>query len=552
MISKEFYKIHTFVVLVLCAKAYVNGANITIPLNKGITWVNKELYSDFININRSSTIQVNFLDINKNVSFIIFQVHSHMYNVTVYNNSCVRGSCVSGTNIGLYSSVKTNQDTFFIFNQNENVDLKLFVSVLGYKDTDPIPGGCNMEFPIPISPFMNTILKKDYIYVDAPPARYYRDPDCISGSNVNTEFYMMYLPTGDYDADTYFGAIKKMMTFDNIRENGDRIPKSIWSMRRMLSLYPGTGVIFVVVASNNDSNDEYSVYVPTHSYGCQLTEGDMCEVIDNNLSRLVCASLLFVGLFVCYFGHRFFKTEMFLIGMLSGVVITFIVISLLVELDSFDLLAASIISGIFFGASWLTFWWFYGIPVIAVSLPALNMGFLMSAIIYNKFPGDLLILQDDFNFWTLFVLIMLLASMILVSVAFVSNILCCAVLGSYAIVYPIDFYLGSNIKYLIINTIRRATVPKFNRAVLMPPFGWRDALVIVLWTGLAISGFLFQHYHNRGRPPFPPPPRSVRPGRPEPMGYYGAVPATSRNVIPTIRVSGPVVLRTDERTPLMA
>lgn len=90
----------------------------------------------------------------------------------------------------------------------------------------------------------------------------------------------------------------------------------------------------------------------------------------------------------------------------------------------------------------------------------------------------MLILQDDFNFWTLFVLIMLLASMILVSVAFVSNILCCAVLGSYAIVYPIDFYLGSNIKYLIINTIRRATVPKFNRAVLMPPFGWRGKLNI--------------------------------------------------------------------------
>lgn len=66
-----------------------------------------------------------------------------------------------------------------------------------------------------------------------------------------------------------------------------------------------------------------------------------------------------------------------------------------------------------------------------------------------------------------------MTSIMLVSMTFLSNILCCAILGAYATIYPMDYYLGSNLKYIIINTIRRATVPQFNKAVLSPPFEWR-------------------------------------------------------------------------------
>lgn len=55
--------------------------------------------------------------------------------------------------------------------------------------------------------------------------------------------------------------------------------------------------------------------------------------LDDVFSQLLCASLLFFGIFVCYFGHRFFKTEMFLIGLVSGVIITYILISLIAELE---------------------------------------------------------------------------------------------------------------------------------------------------------------------------------------------------------------------------
>lgn len=50
---------------------------------------------------------------------------------------------------------------------------------------------------------------------------------------------------------------------------------------------------------------------------------------DDYLSQLMCASLLFIGIFICYFGHRFFKFHTFLIGFLSGLVVTYILVCLI-------------------------------------------------------------------------------------------------------------------------------------------------------------------------------------------------------------------------------
>ena len=50
------------------------------------------------------------------------------------------------------------------------------------------------------------------------------------------------------------------------------------------------------------------------------------------------------------------------------------------------------------------------------------------------------------------------------------NLISCGVLGSYAVIVPIDHYVGGSLKYIVVNVIRRATVRNFGRAVLDPPF----------------------------------------------------------------------------------
>ncbi|XP_046970660.1 transmembrane 7 superfamily member 3-like [Vanessa cardui] len=539
--------LHVLLLFMLARTISCQNISIILPLNKTISWGNREIYGGFANLNASSTLQVDFTNVNKNISYIIFQVHSHLHNVTLYNNTYIKGSYISGTNVGLYSSVKPKLDTFFVYNPNVNINLKLYLSVHGYGKSDPIPGGCNMEFPIPISPFIQTSYNKDYILVDAAAARDPSDLICNTLDKVVVFFYKMYLPERNYDADTYFDGIKNMMTMDAIDNYGEFIPENGDHMRRMLSAYPGTGAVYVAVAISTVNVSSYSVYVPTYSYACSPLVDGGCELLDDFLSQILCASLLFVGLFICFFGHRFFKTEMFLVGLISGVIITYIFISLTADLDRPALLGASVLSGICFGAIWLLFWWFYGIPLIAVLLSTLNVGFLFSAIIYYGLPGGLLALEVDLNFWTLFVLVMLMTSLMLVSMTFLSNILCCSILGAYATIFPIDYYLGSNLKYIIINTVRRAVVPQFNKAILSPPFEWRDAIISLLWVALATSGFLFQHFQNRGRPPFPPPPRNVRP---VPSHFYYGTAESRRRRYDTATTVIPTAIHT-ERTPLL-
>lgn len=44
--------------------------------------------------------------------------------------------------------------------------------------------------------------------------------------------------------------------------------------------------------------------------------------------KILCSLLLFMGMFTCYLGHRFFKTQMFLFGFVFGGFVSFISASL--------------------------------------------------------------------------------------------------------------------------------------------------------------------------------------------------------------------------------
>uniref|UniRef100_A0A2A4J1W6 TM7S3/TM198-like domain-containing protein n=1 Tax=Heliothis virescens TaxID=7102 RepID=A0A2A4J1W6_HELVI len=553
MWSNIGHKFNLFAISVLyfATSAACQDVNMTIPLNATLTYDNKEIYGAFITLNGESHVQVNFSDIDKSLNFIVFQVHSHLLNISLNATVKEENKGMFGTNLGLVSFIDS-LSTFHIVNANKNVTARVFISVHGYEKDDPIPGGCNMEFPIPISPYIIANTYPDYIFVDAAPPS--TDKTCDVPLINSMAFYMMYLPDLNFYADVYFDGIRKMMTLKNIQKYGKLLPMSSWpETRRMLSAYPGTGAVYAVVATRVMQNEtRYSVYVPSYSYGCTDVVEDGCEMIDDWLSQIMCAALLFVGLFVCFFGHRFFKTEMFLAGFFSGVIITYILIALMAHIDKPALLGAAALSGVFFGAIWWLFWWLYGIPVLAVLLPSLNLGFMLAAIFYYRLPGHQIYLEMDFNFWSIFVLVVMLTALAVVSVSYAANILCCAVLGAYAAVLSIDYYLGSHMKFILINVFRRAVVPHFNKAILAAPspFEWRDFTVTLIWVILATLGFIFQHWYNRGRPPFPPPPRIVRPSMAEPT-MYGAVEYFMRRErapppLPTVRRVQ------DERTALLA
>lgn len=496
---------YILIILYICASINaeeVQESTFVISLND--TYSNDELYSSIIDVKSKSKIHFQFTDVNKNISFIVFQMHSHLYNVTMRNETCFNNNklnrtceILNGTNLGLFSTTGPISD-MSVTNLNEK-DLKILIAVHGYIYEDPVPGGCNLDGPIETPPFVSTTTSpyRDYISVTAPAPSPSLAPNRCEQTFSTLTFYRLYLPERDFSMDSYFGGIKTMMSFPSVLKYGEEIPETHRSnVRRTMSAYPGTGAVLVAVALFIDDNGtenltpRWSTYVPTVTYVCSPLMDDDCLLL--------------------------------------------------------PLIGASFLSGILFGFIWLTFWWFYGIPVFSVLLVTLTFGFFAACVLYHQIPGGLTMLLEDLNFWTLFILVMLLTAVILTPATYPANILCCAVLGAYAAIYPIDYCLGSNLKYIAINTVRRATVDKFQYAVLSPPFEMNDALLILLWVMLATTGFLFQHYHNRGKPPFPPPPRNIR----ESPEGYGSITRLGAASDPPLRSTAN--LTSNENTPLLA
>ena len=123
-------------------------------------------------------------------------------------------------------------------------------------------------------------------------------------------------------------------------------------MRRIYSAYPGTGSVYSVIAKSGRSA---VAYVPSLTYACSTVYWtDTCDVLseltviishwynfahsdfstdqfipvsDTIFSKVLCAVIFFLGLFVCLCGHQFFKTETFFLGFLSGGLVFYIVIA---------------------------------------------------------------------------------------------------------------------------------------------------------------------------------------------------------------------------------
>lgn len=109
-------------------------------------------------------------------------------------------------------------------------------------------------------------------------------------------------------------------------------------LRNYYSAYRGTGAVFGVVATYKHGS---SAYVPAVSYACDVLDWDAdCNGPGERRGfggcfllgwfsvtlhwKLLCAFLLFLGFFVCYCGHRFFRTSLFFAGFISGTLLTYI------------------------------------------------------------------------------------------------------------------------------------------------------------------------------------------------------------------------------------
>ncbi|XP_024944119.1 transmembrane 7 superfamily member 3 isoform X2 [Cephus cinctus] len=407
----------------------------------------------------SSNLTIDIINIPQTVSFIIAQVHTYQYNVTLsYDQTSFNTSSnsVFGTNLGLVVVINGGSAAQVFVSNDNIVDVDALLAVVAYPVTAPMPGGCNMEFGLEIAPFQKLVVNEATVIVDAQPAAAPMTQEISNSCEqhpVHHESYRLYLPEQDFTTETYFLAIKNMLTVQDVVRNAKQVPvlANTSPMRRIYSAYPGTGASYVVIATYGNYS---AAYVPIFTYACSpLFWKDTCQVLTTTLSKFLCAATLFLGIFIAFLGHKFVKTEIFLLGCLSGWMISYII--------------------------------------------------LVICEVFSPTDG-LALLENDLNFWLIFFLVILTTVLVLCVLSYRANIICCAVLGSYAVILPIDYYIGSNLKYIVINAIRRATVTGFNLAIIHPPFQIKDIILTCVWIIIKIFGTKVQLRQNKGRPPFPP------------------------------------------------
>lgn len=466
---------------------------------------------------------VNVINILPTYKFFVIEVHSQKKNVTLSdssNNITLPNNSITGNGIGLVSVLNDLRTTVYWIENNNIESVNVRVTLLPYRKEAPIPGGCNMEFPVKISPFLKlshksgyTILEFQHAFIDYAPGT--EPPSCsLSLTYISYDIYLLFLEEMNYKEDEYFRGIALMQDVASIIKHGklvhpfDTTPRT----RIKFSSYPGQGIVYSIIANYLRNNTVYqSAYVPYVAYDCSLnSEVDGCGRLTGPLAKVLAIALATIGLFISARGHRYLTIEMAYFGFLTFALVSFVLLSRFGGYIDGDRDIFTILGAIGGAVLWAGIWWFFGVPVISVLLVGFVLGFLLTSVLYFTPIGNTDLLRNDFNFWMILLCGVMIVPVFLLATTKFLNIFGCAVVGSYAVIVSVDRYIGTTLSYIVLNVVKRAVVDEFYLAANEVPFQKNDIILASTWFVLSVVMIAFQLYSEKGRAPFPPAPRLER------------------------------------------
>uniref|UniRef100_A0A182QCD2 TM7S3/TM198-like domain-containing protein n=1 Tax=Anopheles farauti TaxID=69004 RepID=A0A182QCD2_9DIPT len=206
------------------------------------------------------------------VGYALVQLHAFEYNVTLsYNSTPVDGGYLSGQNVGL---LMYGDGDLYALNLNPLQPVWVSLVLMLYNTSAPIPGGCNLEFPVEISPVLNLTLTPQIIIVDTPAASVARpfqgSPNGCGKARLQYESYYYTMPMHDFSQKAYFNAIRQLISYANAKSNGrqNTLHAPLLPNRHKYGRINGRGMVFVT-AVVDPVHRGYALYVPTHTYSCK-------------------------------------------------------------------------------------------------------------------------------------------------------------------------------------------------------------------------------------------------------------------------------------------
>lgn len=223
--------------------------------------------------NSWNTIKLDSKNTIKKIGYAMIQVHSHILNLTLaYSRLLKSDNYANGTNLGM---ILFQDNELHLLNVNYPEDAWIALTVIIYDKLTPVPGGCNQENSIEISPILNIIKKKYFFIIDTPAAAAsnsaLNETKFCWKSNLTYETYIKFFSYYDFSKETFFTGIQSIQNFENLKKTGGlhkttKTPGPI--LRRMYPSLPGYGIVVTTIVRNLNRS---AIYVPIFTYSCSPT-----------------------------------------------------------------------------------------------------------------------------------------------------------------------------------------------------------------------------------------------------------------------------------------
>ncbi|KAK5849081.1 hypothetical protein PBY51_008753 [Eleginops maclovinus] len=453
-----------------------------------------------VSVSQNETVQAVVSRIPAEVAFITLQFHTQHRNVTLsYTRIPDLGPSLTAVDSGLLSTLLPGQVALSLFLSSPDGDTVAGTGViLPYSGSDPVPGACNTEFNLDIDP--NVYIHYNLYQTEirfAPANLGYGRGETPTPCDISTEattrwrlqydIYQYFLPENDLSERSLFTGIQAVADSQGMMENGRLVMtllSSDMSMAAFTSI-PGQGVVYSVVVRDPLLNTSAS-YVPAHTYACSFVSTlDGCQTLGKISTKVFFTIAGMAGLFVCFFGHRFFKCELFCMGFSFATFFFFVLVTRTTGLDYDMCLAVSAVIGVVGGVLLVMSWWRFGSVMACIVVVGMMLGFLIASTVLFTPIGDLDVFRNsDAVFWVTFCCIMFIVPLFFVRWPREGNIITCGA--------------PEHLKRFLNNN--------FSAVFTDVPFQAIDYIMITVWVGLGVCGVVLQLYRERSRPFFPPSP----------------------------------------------
>ena len=122
------------------------------------------------------------------------------------------------------------------------------------------------------------------------------------------------------------------------------------------------------------------------------------------------------------------------------------------------------------GCLWVSIWKCFGSPLISVLLQLLSAGYIVAFAIFFIPATNVVAFSSNLSYRFTISGVAVAYCLVIITFTKTAAIASGAVFGSYMIVYGVDWFAGTHLKYILLNAVRRATIPSFRFAVIAPPF----------------------------------------------------------------------------------